>query len=67
MIRCIENMANVEDLFKDWHKNRLGLTEAGYPVMTSESNIGRWMAFGPERIRARIGVLLETSGVKIRG
>jgi benzoyl-CoA reductase subunit B len=45
-------------------ENRLGLIEAGFPVMTFEGNMGDEREFDLARTTARIDTFMETLGVK---
>jgi len=45
-------------------ENRLGLIEAGYPVMTFEGNMGDEREFDLPKTTARIDAFMETLGIK---
>ncbi len=45
-------------------ENRLGLIEAGYPVMTFEGNMGDEREFDLPKTMARIDAFMETLGIK---
>ncbi len=45
-------------------ENRLGLIEAGYPVMAFEGNMGDEREFDESRVRARLDAFMETLGFK---
>lgn len=45
-------------------ENRLGLIEAGFPVMTFEGNMGDEREFDKARTTARIDTFMETLGIK---
>jgi benzoyl-CoA reductase subunit B len=48
-------------------ENRLGLIEAGFPVMTFEGNMGDEREFDLGRTRTRIDTFMETLGLKRDG
>ena len=43
-------------------ENRLGLLEAGFPVMTFEGNMGDEREFDLARTKARVDTFMETLG-----
>ena len=45
-------------------ENRLGLIEAGFPVMTFEGNMGDEREFDLPKTMARVEAFMETLGVK---
>ncbi len=45
-------------------ENRLGLIEAGYPVMTFEGNMGDEREFDLSKTMARVDAFMETLGIK---
>jgi benzoyl-CoA reductase subunit B len=45
-------------------ENRLGLIEAGYPVMTFEGNMGDEREFDLNRTMARVDAFMETLDLK---
>ncbi|MEW6252194.1 MAG: benzoyl-CoA reductase, bzd-type, subunit O [Planctomycetota bacterium] len=48
-------------------ENRLGLIEAGFPVMAFEGNMGDEREFDEARVKARFDAFMETLGVKKDG
>jgi benzoyl-CoA reductase subunit B len=45
-------------------ENRLGLIEAGFPVMTFEGNMGDEREFDITKTMARVDAFMETLGIK---
>jgi benzoyl-CoA reductase subunit B len=45
-------------------ENRLGLIEAGYPVMAFEGNMGDEREFDEARVKDRFDAFMETLGIR---